>query len=233
MLEMTPLCGTSLPDRTVVLTFDDGPGETIAPGPGPRTMPLAEYLADEGVAATFFQCGKHLADLPWVPDSLRSLGHTVANHSYSHPHLPEIAVEDVVAELETTHPLLGHAEGEATFFRAPYGEITPELCRVLNAQLPQARDYIGQVYWDIDVEDWSFWKSGHTPEACAAAYLAETERVGHGIILMHDSTADLPEVKLANQTFAMIQLLVPGLKARGYEFVPLQAVPDIAARLAS
>ena len=47
---------------------------------------------------------------------------------------------------------------------------------------------------------------------------------------MHDSTADLPDVKVANQAFAMVQLLVPELKARGYEFVGLEAVPDIAAQ---
>ena len=139
----------------------------------------------------------------------------------------------MVVELESTHPLLGQAEGQATFFRAPYGDITPEICRVVNAQLPQAADYVGPIHWDIDVEDWSFWQRGLSPRACADAFIAEAERVGRGIVLMHDSTADLPDVKLANQAFAMVQLLVPELKARGYEFVPLQAVPDIASRLSA
>ena len=233
MLEMEQLRGSSLPERTLVLTFDDGPGETTAPGPGPRTLPLAEYLAAEGISATFFQCGKHLAELPWVPESLRALGHTIANHSYSHPKLTEIAVEQVVVELETAHGRLGQPPGQATFFRAPYGAITPAISRVVNAQLPQAEDYVGPIHWDIDAEDWSFWQRGLSAQACADAFLAETERVGRGIILMHDSTADLPDVKAANQTFAMIQLLVPELKARGYRFVPLEAVPDIASRLAS
>ena len=232
MLEMPQLSGSSLPDRTLVLTFDDGPGETLAPGPGPRTLPLAEYLADEGISATFFQCGKHLAELPWVPARLRVLGHTVANHSYSHPRLSQVSLEEVVVELASTHPLLDQADGQATFFRAPYGDITPEICRVLNAQLPQAPDYVGPVYWDIDVEDWSFWQRGLSARACADAFVAEAERVGRGIVLMHDSTADLPDVKLANQALAVIRLLVPELRAKGYEFVPLQAVPDIATRLA-
>jgi peptidoglycan/xylan/chitin deacetylase (PgdA/CDA1 family) len=231
MFEMTPLGGSSLPDRTLVLTLDDGPGETVLPGPGPRTLPLAEYLADAGVQATFFQCGKHLAELPWMPERLRALGHTVANHSYSHPRLTTISFEEVVVELETTHQLLGQATGQATFFRAPYGDITPEHCRVLNAQLPQAADYVGPIDWDIDVDDWSFWQRGLSARACADAFVAEADRVGRGIVLMHDSTADMPDVKLANQAFATIQLVVPELKAKGYEFVPLQAVPDIAARL--
>ncbi len=231
MFEATPLNGTSLPDRTLVLTFDDGPGETVVPGPGPRTLPLAEYLRDQGIAATFFQCGKHLEGLPWVPDRLRALGHTVANHTYSHPHLTAIPVEDAVTELARTHPLLGQAEGQATFFRPPYGQITAEICHVLNGQLTLAKDYVGPVHWDIDAEDWSFWQRGLSPRQSADAYLEAAERVGRGIVLMHDSTADMDDVRAANQAFATIELLVPELTARGYGFVPLQAVPDIAERL--
>jgi peptidoglycan-N-acetylglucosamine deacetylase len=231
MFEMDQLDGSSLPPGKLVLTFDDGPGETVAPGPGPKTMPLAEYLADQAVQATFFQCGKHLAELPWVPHSLRALGHTVANHSYSHPRLTDLPVEEVAAELERTHPLLATSAGTRTFFRAPYGDMTPEISQALNEQLSVAESYVGPVHWDIDVEDWSFWQRNLSPQLCAEALIAEVERVGRGIILMHDSTADLPDVRTANQTFAAVQVLVPELRARGYDFVPLEDVPDIKARL--
>src|SRR5690242_6866205 len=44
------LNGNELPDKTISLTFDDGPG--------PRTKELADYLGAEGVPATFFINGK-------------------------------------------------------------------------------------------------------------------------------------------------------------------------------
>jgi hypothetical protein len=46
---------------------------------------------------------------------------------------------------------------------------------------------------------------------------------------MHDSTADMDAVKQLNMTFSMIQILVPALKAQGYSFVRLDAVPDVVA----
>src|SRR5712672_1415908 len=50
--------GLSLPEATISLTFDDGPGETDGEGSGPRTPELAQFLADQGIAATF--CGGDL-----------------------------------------------------------------------------------------------------------------------------------------------------------------------------
>ena len=65
-----PLSGGALPSGTLCLTFDDGPGATARPGPGPRTLELARYLADEEVPATFFLSGKHMLGLPDVNDAI-------------------------------------------------------------------------------------------------------------------------------------------------------------------
>src|SRR6185312_11889175 len=48
-----------------------------------------------------------------------------------------------------------------------------------------------------------------------------------GIVLMHDSTADIEFAKSVNLTYAMVQILVPALKSQGYQFVPLTAIPDV------
>ena len=58
------IIGVLLPERTLCLTFDDGPGATDGPGVGPRTVDVAQYLSDQGVSATFFMVGKFAADLP-------------------------------------------------------------------------------------------------------------------------------------------------------------------------
>jgi peptidoglycan/xylan/chitin deacetylase (PgdA/CDA1 family) len=52
------LSGNDLPDKTVCLTFDDGPGETKEQdGPGPRTLELAQFLDSRAITATFFVLG--------------------------------------------------------------------------------------------------------------------------------------------------------------------------------
>jgi peptidoglycan/xylan/chitin deacetylase (PgdA/CDA1 family) len=57
MFSHFPLSGNSLPSKTLCLTFDDGPGETMRDGPEPKTVQLAEYLNEESIFATFFMVG--------------------------------------------------------------------------------------------------------------------------------------------------------------------------------
>ena len=72
------LTGRALPPGTLCLTYDDGPGETVGDGTGPRTLALAGYLADEGVRATFFMTGRHVEQMPAAPAAVRGLGHPSA-----------------------------------------------------------------------------------------------------------------------------------------------------------
>jgi hypothetical protein len=98
----------------------------------------------------------------------------------------------------------------------------------LNGAVFQAARHIGPVMWDIDGRDWAAWDAGTSPEDCAAQYERAIEAAGRGIVLMHDSTADSEVLKHRNRTFAMVRLLLPRLRALGFEFVPLHEVPDIA-----
>src|SRR3954465_11285381 len=70
----------SLPlnDREVVLTFDDGPLP-------PSTSRVLDVLASQCVNATFFMVGKMGGSFPNMVQRAASEGHTIANHSQSHP----------------------------------------------------------------------------------------------------------------------------------------------------
>ena len=94
----------------------------------------------------------------------------------------------------------------------------------------QFPDYVGPVNWDIVAEDWACWRQGISAEECAQRYLAETERVGGGIILMHDSSEE-EVLRPQNRTMEMTKMLVPLLNACGYRFVRLDAVPQIKRAL--
>src|SRR5215469_11129473 len=63
--------------RAVALTFDDGPSEST-----PRIL---EILERHQVPATFFQIGANVERLPAVARSVAEAGHTVGNHSHTHP----------------------------------------------------------------------------------------------------------------------------------------------------
>jgi peptidoglycan/xylan/chitin deacetylase (PgdA/CDA1 family) len=68
--------GNDLPDRTLCLTFDDGPGETKGEGPGPRTLELAQFLASRMITATFFVIGERVANQREIVDTSRGPSNT-------------------------------------------------------------------------------------------------------------------------------------------------------------
>jgi peptidoglycan/xylan/chitin deacetylase (PgdA/CDA1 family) len=224
--------GASLPEMTLCLTFDDGPGETSTPGPGPRTVELAQYLNGQGIPATFFMVGKFASDLPDILPQVKSLGHLIGNHSYDHPSLIEYSQNggDVVSQIARTDGLIRHwVDAPVVFVRPPYFAWNTEVASALNANLTASLSHVGPVGWDIDGSDWTCWRDKRIPEECAANYIQQVETQRRGIVIMHDCTADMDVVRLANRTFEMVQLLVPQLRERGYQFVRLDAVPGVAA----
>jgi peptidoglycan/xylan/chitin deacetylase (PgdA/CDA1 family) len=64
--------------REVWLTIDDGPD-------GAASLALAAALAARGVPATFFVKGQRLARQPEVAHALLAAGHSLANHTQTHP----------------------------------------------------------------------------------------------------------------------------------------------------
>ena len=220
------LTGSTLPSGTLCLTYDDGPGDTVGDGPGPRTLPLATFLADEGVQAAFFMTGKHVEQLPQAPAAVRTLGHIVGNHTHTHPDLAQLVASggDAIAEVATADGLITAGVDQPVYFRPPYGAWSAQVAAQLNAAPPVA-PHIGPVGWDVDTGDWELWQDRVGARDAADVYLEAIESAGGGIVLMHDSTADSDFIKQGNAAYATTRLLVPELRRRGYTFVGLDQVP--------
>ncbi len=222
--------GGRLPPRTLCLTYDDGPGS--------ETAELGAYLCEQNIAATFFVVGSHAAARPQALRSLQACGHLVANHTYTHPGLVALALAggDVVGELVKTDQIIHEAiSSEVTYFRPPYGNWresdngrdrpTSVVASLLNAS-GRFRNYVGPINWDINPEDYDFWRHGAAPEECARACLYLIQRAGHGILLLHDSSED-EIIRRNNRTFEVTQMIVPVLRKKGYHFVRLDAIPQV------
>src|SRR4029077_3154795 len=110
--------------REVWLTIDDGPAED--------TEKILEVLAARSVRATFFVKGVLAAQRSDLLQAIRSAGHTIGNHSYSHPSaafwcLPVPWVEE---EIDRCSAVVGRVP----YFRAPVGMKNPAVHPALAAR---------------------------------------------------------------------------------------------------
>ena len=215
------LMGTDMPDKTISLTFDDGPG--------PRTAELAEFLAAEGVHGTFFINGKNVPGRQGVVDTIVGRGHLLANHTQNHLQLTKLSGDKVAKEVADTDAFIARAQPNQPFIiRAPFGAWNGSTARAINATT--MKKYVGSVFWDVGGEltshsaaDWDCWGKGVSVQRCGELYLQEIRAKKHGIVLMHD---------VHSKSVDMMKQILPTLKAEGYKFAKLTDVPSVKRAVA-
>lgn len=177
--------------KVVALTFDDGPN--------PATTPQAlETLAKYGVKATFFVLGKNVSGNEDLVKRIKSEGHVVGNHSWSHPILSQLSLDEAKKQITDTEEILTKVLGTSSkLMRPPYGAITDDIRNSLDLSF---------IMWDVDSLDW---KSKNE-----AAILTEIQhQVANGsIVLMHD---------IHSPTVNALPKVIEYLKNQGYTFVTI------------
>ena len=197
-------CGDS-GRRSVALTFDDGPS--------PGSVGIAEYLALQGVPATFFQCGANVLRHPEIARELVAAGHEIGNHTFSHARLcprlgwqPNLlSAEAIYQEFARAQEAIVQATGAVPhLLRAPYG------LKWLGMGAAQRRLGLLGVMWSVIGHDWEW-----DPAQVAAHVLAGIS--AGAIVCLHDGrdTRVDPDVSV---TLLALRRIVPELKAQGYSF---------------
>jgi peptidoglycan/xylan/chitin deacetylase (PgdA/CDA1 family) len=199
--------GPARVERTVALTFDDGP----SPKYTPRILAALTRLR---VRATFFVIG-YLAQAN--PDLVRQelrLGMTVGNHSYNHPEAPPFAQlppQLLTDEIALGEQVLSRLGAQPRLFRPPGGSSSPRLVGAAAA--------LGQrvVLWSVDPADWR--PGSHAKEIVKRVLSAV--RPG-SIVILHDGGGD------RSATLAALPAIVRGIRRRGLHLVALTANPRTA-----
>lgn len=199
------LAGIAQPrGRRVALTFDDGPD--------PRWTPqVVGVLRRYDAPATFFVTGQHAAANPDIVGDLADQGFDVGNHTFSHVDVSAVDGWRRDLELSMTDSAIAGAAGvRPRTFRPPYSGTPDELA---PGQVAALRDLAERGYAivlsDFDSKDWSLPGTG----AIVRNALPPGRR--GGVILLHDGGGD------RSQTVAALERLIPRLRNRGFEIVPL------------
>jgi peptidoglycan/xylan/chitin deacetylase (PgdA/CDA1 family) len=208
LTEQTPkiVWGNNLPEKTVVLTFDDGPHS--------RNTPLIlDILKQYEVYGYFFSVGKNLGDSDGksvtstrndaIVKRIIDEGHILANHSYSHAILTKLDETGRKGEIDKTNLLLNKSKGQPnTLFRPPYGSRDKDLDALTT------KDGMISVMWNIDSMDWA----DPIPESIADRTMLELEKTKKGILLFHD---------IHKQSVSALPSILTALAEQGYRVVTL------------
>ena len=126
----------------LALTFDDGPNPAWTPR-------LLDILARHEVHATFFLVGRFAQAETSLVQRIAEAGHSIGNHSWSHPNLARTPANRVIEELRRTSDVLVQIVGRPVhYFRPPYGARRPFVLRT-------ARDLgMTPVTWNAMTNDW-------------------------------------------------------------------------------
>lgn len=175
-------------DRSVYLTFDDGPI--------PESTPfILKTLAQFGIHATFFMVGDNVRKYPDLYRQVVEAGHRIGNHTYNHMGGFKHTIHTYSANTQKANELL-HTD----LFRPPHGWMR------LDQYFWLGRKY-RIVMWDLVTRDYSKWLT-------AEDVLNNVKRYARNgsIITFHDS------LKSIDKLYTALPQAIQWLKEQGYEF---------------
>ncbi|HRR58537.1 MAG TPA: polysaccharide deacetylase family protein [Paludibacteraceae bacterium] len=179
-------------ERTVYLTFDDGPCPTTTPQ-------ILEILRRYQLKATFFCVGDNVRKYPELFEQIKCEGHHVGNHTMYHLKGFGTSTEDYCNDVAEADAFI-----HSRLFRPPYGRVKP-------AQLKEIRKNYTVVMWDVITRDYN---PKLSPEKIVRI-VKKYARNG-SIIVFHDSK------KSSANTLSALPQAIEALLVKGFSFSQLQ-----------
>ena len=186
-----PIYCTDRDDGRIALTFDAAWGDEDTPL-------LIDILARYNVKATFFVVGEWVDRCTESVRALHEAGHEVMNHSDTHPHMPQLSKEQMLAELNTCNDKIEAITGiRPTLHRAPYGDYSNESL--------SAGEALGMytIQWDVDSLDWKDLSADEITSRVVSRAKSGS------IVLFHNAALHTPEA---------LPSIIEALLGKGYSF---------------
>ena len=200
-------------EKTVYLTFDDGPSENITPL-------ILDLLGQEKIKATFFVLGTNVDRYPALVQREYSEGHFIANHGYSHKYSeiyesPETVLNDYQQCEQSVKRALNDENFTSKVYRYPGGSNGGKYHDIKNAGKELLKENnVAYLDWNALTRD----AEGTPTHESILENLHET--VGEKnvvVLLMHDSSSKI-------LTYEALPEVIAFFRDNGYSFKTLYDV---------
>lgn len=193
--------------KTVYLTFDDGPSNTVTPL-------ILDVLKNNNIKATFFVLGSCVSYFPEITKRAYNEGHYIANHGYSHVYNKiyqntQTILDEYNACEEKIRNAIGINEYSSHLFRFPGGSNGGKYETLKNeTKLILDQNNIAYLDWNCLSKD----SEGNFTKEELLNNIKETS-VGKGniVLLMHDSPNKI-------LTYEILQDVINYFLEQGYTF---------------
>ncbi|MEN8225159.1 MAG: polysaccharide deacetylase family protein [Bacteroidota bacterium] len=194
-------CGGNKGQKSISITFDDGPDPLITP----RVLDLLEEYE---LKATFFLIGKNIPGNEHLVKRMLDEGHIIGNHSYSHSnYFGFLRSEKVIKDLKKNELLIETiCKKKTNLFRPPFGVTNPNIAKAVRSL-----DYTA-IGWNIRSLDGIKKNSAKTTKR-----VMKRLKPG-GIILFHDNHAGI---------FTILEQLIEKTQKEGYSIVSLDEILNL------
>ncbi len=194
-LFLKSICRIPTKEKTVFLSFDDGPSDRFTPR-------VLDTLNRNNIKALFFCIGKYAELYPELIHRISDEGHQIGNHTYSHTWQNAFNPSEVIeAEIKRSNDIFFNLLGYKTnLFRPPFGITNPSIAKALKVS------GMCSIGWDIR----SFDTIIKDPQKLISRICGKL-RPG-SIILLHDNM----EI-----TSLILDELIETIQKKGYKIVPL------------
>ncbi len=186
-------------EQTIYLTFDSGYENGC-------TAKILDVLKAHEAPAAFFLVGNYLETEPELVKRMVEEGHTVGNHTWSHPDMTQVTAIEFAEELRKMEEKYQTITGQdlPKFYRPPQGNYSEETLKQAKALGYKT------VFWSLAYADWNNDKQP-TPEE---AFSKLIPRIHNGAVVLLHSTSQT--------NAAILDELLTRWEAMGYRFGTLE-----------
>ena len=131
-------------------------------------------------------------------------GNEIGNHTYSHPWLTHLSIDETILEIDKTNDLIFDITGtKPILFRPSYGDINIKVKEAIDMEI---------IMWNNDSNDWRY-RSSKTIAARVVKNISDGD-----IIIMHDTY---------KKSYEALKIIIPKLKEMDYQIVTVSQLKEI------